>query len=289
MKNAIALGTFDGVHIGHKAVLNLPDDCFKIAVTFNLPPKAIFSGETELITDLEDKCRILKELGIDEVFVLDFLEVKDLSGSDFLEFLKEKFNPSFISCGYDYRFGKGGELSVKDLKAFCEKEGIIFRETSEVSKGGKKVSSSLIREMLKKGDFKGANRLLSEDFSFETEVISGDKRGRTIGFPTVNQIYPENLLKLEFGVYETRVSFDNKIYKGITNIGIRPTFKSNFIISETYIDDFSGDLYGKKLRITPIRFIRKEVKFSSIEELKKQIDLDLMNIKESKNGCKKEK
>lgn len=280
MKNAIALGTFDGVHIGHREVLNLPDDYFKIAVTFKNPPKASFGGTVELITCLEDKCRILKNLGIDEVFVLDFLEVKDLSGDKFLKFLKEKFNPAYISCGYDYRFGKGGECTKEDLKAFCEKENILFNETPKVSLNGNKVSSTLIRELLKNGDFNEANRLLTEPFSFEAEVVSGDKRGRTIGFPTVNQIYPETLLKLPFGVYETRVSFDDKIYKGITNIGIRPTFKLDFIISETYIDGFSGDLYGKKLRITPVKFIREEIKFSSVDELKKQIDLDLMNIKE---------
>ena len=112
--------------------------------------------------------------------------------------------------------------------------------------------------MLRKGDVGSANKLLSEPFSFEAKVIEGDKRGRTIGFPTVNQKYPEELVKLRFGVYKTKIEFEGQEYIGITDIGIRPTYKSDFIISETYIKDFDGDLYGKILRITPFEFLRDE-------------------------------
>jgi riboflavin kinase/FMN adenylyltransferase len=107
-----------------------------------------------------------------------------------------------------------------------------------------------------------------------SEVIQGDKRGRTIGFPTVNQKYPEELVRLRFGVYKTKIEYNGKEYFGITDIGIRPTYKLDFIISETYIKDFSGNLYGEELRITPLEFLRDEVKFTSLEELKKQIAID---------------
>ena len=140
---------------------------------------------------------------------------------------------------------------------------------------GEIVSSTRIREMLRNGEVKAANEILYEPFSFTAKVMQGDKRGRTIGFPTVNQRYPENLVKLKFGVYKTKINIDGKEYCGITDIGTRPTFKTDYVISETFIKDFSGDLYGKELKITPLEFLRDEKKFNSLEELKKQIAEDL--------------
>jgi riboflavin kinase/FMN adenylyltransferase len=120
---------------------------------------------------------------------------------------------------------------------------------------------------------------MKNPFFFEAEVLQGDKRGRTIGFPTINQKYPEDLVKVKFGVYKTKVIADGKAYDGITNIGLRPTFESEYIISETFIKDFSGDLYGKTVKIVLEEFIRPEVKFGSLEELKQQIEKDINYIK----------
>lgn len=278
MKNAIALGTFDGVHIGHRAVLDLPSDYRKIAVTFSLPPKALLSGEISLITTPKDKCRILKNIGIDEVFFLEFEEVKNMSPTDFLNFLMDKYNPKFISCGFNYRFGKNGEGNTDTIKSFCEGNGILFKINEPVTSENTVVSSTYIRKLLKNGQVKEANALLSEPFSFEAEVDSGDKRGRTIGFPTANQKYPKELVKLRLGVYKTKIEIDEKHYFGITDIGIRPTYELDYVISETYIRGFSGDLYGKNLRITPLEFLREEKKFSSLEELKEQIKKDINRV-----------
>lgn len=278
MKTAIALGTFDGVHIGHRAVLRLPDDYRKVAVTFSLPPKAVISGERSLITTPDDKCRILKNIGIDEVFLLEFEEVRNMSPIDFLRFLKQKYNPELISCGFNYRFGKDGCGDSNTIKKFCMDNGIQLNITEAVMSGGDIVSSTYIRGLLRDGKVTAAARLLTEPFSFEAEVIEGDKRGRTIGFPTVNQKYPEELVRLRFGVYKTKIEIDGKMYFGITDIGIRPTYELDYIISETYIKDFSGDLYGKNLRITPLEFLREEKKFSSLEELKKQIKKDINRV-----------
>ena len=275
MKNAIALGTFDGVHKGHRAVLDLPCDYRKTAVTFLVPPKSVLTGETALITSTADKRRILENIGMDEVLLLDFNAVRDKTPEDFLEFLKEKYNPQLISCGFNYRFGKSGQGNSETIKEFCLKNGIDFKITDPVTKDGNIISSTAIREMLKNGEISAANKLLSEPFSFVSEVIQGDKRGRTIGFPTVNQKYPEELVRLRFGVYKTKIEYNGKEYFGITDIGIRPTDKLDFIISETYRKDFSGDRYGEELRITPLEFLRDEVKFTSLEELKKQIAIDL--------------
>jgi riboflavin kinase/FMN adenylyltransferase len=274
-KTAVALGTFDGVHKGHCAVLDLPQNCYKAVVTFHCPPKAVFSGEKELIMSVEDRFSKLYSMGIDEIFAMDFNSVKDMGAKSFLDFINSKYNPSLISCGFNYRFGKNGEGDVAELEAYCSANGIEYRCAKPVKTGEVPISSSIIRQLLKAGDIETATELLGEPFSFAAEVIHGQRRGRTIGFPTVNQKYPEELVRLRFGVYKTKVDFNGEEYYGITNIGIRPTFESDFVICETYIKDFSGDLYGKKLRITPLEFLREEKKFDSLEELKKQIEKDL--------------
>lgn len=275
MKNAIALGTFDGIHIAHRKVLDLPQDHRKIAVTFQKPPKMFFEKNQELLISYDDKVEILKSLGYAEVLSLDFGSVKDISPCRFLEFLYDKFTPSIISCGFNYRFGKGGKGDTELLSRFCEEKGIELKICSPVMQGENTISSSLIREMLKNGEVEKANSLLYAPFSFKTIVESGNKRGRTIGFPTVNQRYPEDLVNLKFGVYKTKVWIENCKYDGITNIGIRPTFESNYVISETYIKEFSGDLYGKTVKVEILKFLREEKKFSSLEEIKNQIEQDL--------------
>lgn len=278
MKNALSLGTFDGVHIGHRAVLDMPRDYRRVAVTFSVPPKAVFSGKKELIMTVEDKKSTLKTMGIDEVLTLEFNAVKGMEPQEFLLFLWDKYRPQLISCGFNYRFGKDAKGDTEFLKQFCDQKGIKLCVSGSVKCEGETVSSSLIRNLLKNGDIEKANRLLTVPFSFESEVIKGHQRGRTIGFPTVNQKYPEELVNLKFGVYKTRVLFDGEEYVGITDIGVKPTFLNDFVISETYIKDFNGDLYGKKIRIEPIAYIREEKKFSGLEELKEQINEDLRRL-----------
>lgn len=275
MKRAIALGTFDGVHKGHRAVLTLPDEMQKTAVIFALPPKAVLSGQPRSIMTAEDKFAALKKIGIDEIFTLNFNKVKDMPPEDFLRFLKEKFSPDLISCGFNYHFGKNATGNTEILGDFCRENGIEFNCHGAVSEDGEPISSTRIREYLKNGDIESANKLLTFPFSFKAEVISGDRRGRTIGFPTANQKYPSELIPIKFGVYKSKIIVDGEEYNGITNIGIRPTFKTDYIISETYIIGFSGNLYGKEITTVPIRFVRGEVKFSSVEELKKQIETDI--------------
>ena len=275
MKTAIALGTFDGVHIAHRVVLSVPNEYKKTAVTFEMPPKMFFKGKRELLMSFEDKAQILKDLGFDQIVNLEFEKVKNTEPLHFLEFLCETYNPSLISCGFNYRFGKNGEGDTALLKEFCNQKGIECRICEAVTQDAETVSSTLIRNLLKQGEIEKANVLLQGEFSFSAKVIKGDKRGRTIGFPTINQKYPEDLVKIKFGVYKTKVLIDGKLYDGITNIGVRPTYLSDYVISETYIKNFSGDLYGKNVRIIPKKFLREEIKFASLEELKKQIEKDL--------------
>ncbi|MBR7132367.1 MAG: riboflavin biosynthesis protein RibF [Clostridia bacterium] len=275
MKNAIALGTFDGIHRGHLAVLDMPDEYNKIAVTFSYPPKVQNPAEARLIMTCEDKCRVLGKIGIDETLVLEFERVKNISAEEFLLSLYEKYEPSLISCGFNYRFGKNRTGTADTVKEFCALHNIEFSCKEPVTDNGKVVSSTYIRSLIEEGKVDVAASLLAESFSFEAEVIKGDQRGRTIGFPTINQKYPVELVKLKFGVYEADVLFNGIKYRGITNIGVRPTFLSDYVISETYIEGFSGDLYGESVRIIPKKFLRGEMKFSGLEELKSQIAADL--------------
>ncbi len=274
MRNAVALGTFDGLHKGHLAVLSVPDCYNKNALIFNIPPKCIKKGSIELLLPPEDKINRLEKMGF-KVKGLDFSDVEHLSPTEFLEYIKKEFDPALISCGFNYRFGFEGKGDTEDLAEFCGENGIILKIANAVNDNGETISSSVIRKALREGDVAKANRLLGYDFSFSAPVIKGDGRGKTLGFPTINQVYPEMLCKPKFGVYKTEVLIDNKVYKGVTDIGNRPTYPLDYVISETFIKDFGGDLYGKKLKVTLKEFIRSEKKFSSKEELIIQIKKDI--------------
>ncbi len=274
MQNAVALGTFDGLHKGHSSVLNIPDNYTKIALIFEIPPKCLKKGQIELLLTPEEKKIRLEKMGF-RVVSLDFEAVKQLTSTQFLEYINTAFNPKLVSCGFNYRFGFGGEGDTLGLAKFCSENSIILKVASPVRYGDETISSSIIRNALKNGDIKKANRLLGYDFSFKAPVIKGDGRGKGLGFPTINQAYPKILTPLKFGVYKTEISVENKLYEGITNIGVRPTFPVDYIISETFIRGFSGDLYGSEPTVILKDFIRAEKKFSSSAELKQQILKDI--------------
>lgn len=278
MKTALALGTFDGVHKGHRAVLELPPEYKKIAVVFPLPPKAALLGEPIALMTPEDKCRVLKSIGTDEVFKLDFGKVRNMPPYNFLKFLRDTFSPDYISCGFNYRFGKNASGDTALLSEFCKENGIMLKVCEPVTADGETVSSTEIRAFLKNGEPEKANSLMTEPFSYTAPVIRGDERGRTLGFPTANQKYPEVLIPVRFGVYKSSAVINGKAYSAITDIGVRPTFKTDYIISETFIKDFSADIYGREMRVSLLGFIRGEIKFSSAEELAAQIKKDIRSV-----------
>lgn len=276
-KTAVALGTFDGVHLGHLAVLELAKGSgFKsVAVSFPEPPKSVISGNKNLLTTPLEKKEILEKSGIEQVNYLDFAEICNYSPEQFLEYIIKEFNVGAVCCGFNYRFGKGGSGDTNLIKNFCQEKNIKFFMAEPRKNGEEIVSSTLIRGLLGEGRVMEANSLLSEPFGFSGEIVHGDKRGRTIGFPTINQLYPENKAPLRFGVYKTEVTVLGKTYKGITNIGHRPSFPSGEIIAETHILDFSGEVYGQTAKISFLRFIRDEQRFDDIEELKSNIKNDI--------------
>ncbi|MBO5909201.1 MAG: bifunctional riboflavin kinase/FAD synthetase [Clostridia bacterium] len=273
---AIALGMFDGVHLGHQAVLKnaTNSDLKSVAITFSSLP---FKTGGWLMTK-EQKEIELKNQGIDEVMFLDFCEVCEMEPDEFMAYIEEKYNVKKICCGFNYRFGRRAEGDTAFLQKYCEERNIEFSLCDKISYGGKTVSSSYIRSLISDGKISRATALLSRPFSFKAKVSHGDQRGRAIGFPTTNQVYPEGLATPKFGVYKTKVLIDGKEYLGITNIGLRPTFRNDFVSAETFIKDFSSDCYGKEIELFLLEFIRPERKFDSVEELKAAISDDLSKI-----------
>lgn len=272
---ALALGTFDGIHKGHLAVLksaiNSKADK-RIVVTFAAPP---MKAGAKLIMPEDIKEKEFLKLGFDEILLLDFEKVKDMSPTEFLDMLFSKYNVKSISCGFNYRFGKSALGTTETIKEYAEYHGAECKIIEPVYYKDEPISSTRIRAAIEKGDITVANDMLGFPFFLESEVISGDARGRKMGFPTANQIPNKDLAILKFGVYKTETEFEGKKYKSITNIGIRPTYKTESPLAETHIIGFSGELYGKKLKVSFLEFIREEKKFSGLDEVKRQIEKDL--------------
>ena len=275
---ALALGTFDGLHTGHMSVINsaLQSGFESIAVIFADPPAAsLLNKEHANILDAQFKIKLLKQLGFSDVIVLDFAKVKDIEATEFLENLVKQFNPKKICCGFNYTFGKDKRGNVTVLEKFCKDRKIELSVSQNVTSEGISISSTYIRSLIGKGNVKKANTFLKVPFGFCAEVLHGDERGRTIGFPTINQVYPKNLVLPRFGVYASRCTVNEKEYNAITNIGLRPTFKTEQVTAETHILDFNEDLYAQKICVTLDEFLRDEICFENIDALKNQISLDI--------------
>lgn len=278
MKTALALGTFDGVHQGHRAVLAQTASYNSVAVTFCIPPKAVNGNENSLIMMPDDKVSALKQIGISKVEMLDFDKVKNLEPLEFLCLLEERFAFDKIVCGFNYRFGAKAKGDADFIKLYCKEHKKEFVCVDAVKEQGGVISSTNIRKLIEQGDIKEANRFIFGGFGFSSKVLSGDQRGRDMGFPTINQEYPKMLCVPRFGVYKSEVIVDEKHYKAITNLGHRPTFRTKEIFCETHIFGFSGNIYGMNVTLKLLEFLREEKKFDSIEELKNQIKKDIQII-----------
>lgn len=260
---ALALGDFDGMHKAHKTVITGADDVIIYCVNnkFSLLQKSIF------------------ERRYPNTVFADFDDIKYLDGKDFIEkILIDKFGAGIVLCGFNFRFGKNASWSAMDMRKYLEKKDVWVRILEHLDFDGEPISSTRIRKAIENGNIEQANEMLGYNFTFESEVIEGDKRGRTIGFPTINQNLPDGLIVAKYGVYESRVFVDGVAYKAFTNIGIRPTWRVNFPMAETHIFDYSGNLYGRIIRIELIRYLRGEKEFSSVNELKKQLNYDKSSI-----------
>lgn len=279
-RTAVALGNFDGMHVGHMAVLEgaksfQKDGLVPVAVLFDEHSmKAITGIAPPMLMTVGERNEYIIKKGL-KLETIIFNEIKNLSPEDFVEkILVEKLRAGAVCCGYNYRFGKDAAGSAETMRKICDRLGIKCKIAGEVDVAGHAVSSTQIRSLIENGETEKANEMLGHKFGFSSPVIDGDKRGRRLGFPTINQELPQELVLPRFGVYRTDVTVGNRRYKGVTNIGKRPTVGTEKILSETYIIDFDESIYGESVDIRLIKFIRSERKFSSFDELARQIKTD---------------
>ncbi|MBO5027068.1 MAG: riboflavin biosynthesis protein RibF [Clostridia bacterium] len=269
---AMLLGGFDGLHLGHRQLLSRAKESgLPVGVMTIVGGK----GDESLFTFAEREL-IFRENGADFVFELPFAEIKDLSANEFLRLLQTEFSPHVFVCGEDFRFGAGAKGDAKTLKGA---DTVRVEVLPLVEKYGEKVSSKTVKEHLKQGEIEMANVLLGENFFLLGEVIKDRQIGRTLGFPTANVLYPNGKFPLKKGVYETRICVGNDTYRGITNYGARPTFNNSDVLTETYLDVFDGDLYGKTLKIEFVRYLRDIQKFDGVDALKKQLTQDIERVR----------
>ncbi len=286
--HAVALGSFDGLHVGHRALLSACMETaekygIKSAVcTFDINPKKVLTGTVSLLTDNEEKVRRINDVGIDDVCMERFdTEYAKMPPEEFFyKVLIGKCRAKCLVCGENYRFGAKGKGDTELLAELCKKEGLELAVVPFVQDVGETVSSSMIRKLIENGEVDRAQRLMTVPFSISGKVTYGKGLGRKMGLPTINLNFGEDSVIPKYGVYAVKVIFDGKSYKGAANVGVRPTVDGKKVNAEVNIIDFNGDLYSKKVKIEFLRFIREEKKFSGIDELKAQIQKDKKQIED---------
>lgn len=285
-KTVYALGFFDGVHLGHQALLQTCRelarelDGFTGAVTFDTHPEILTAHKApRLINRVEDRNQLLCNLGVERLCTLPFDEhIRTMPWQDFFRLLLEEYSAAGLVCGDDFRFGYRGEGNALLLQQACREAGIPCRIVPEQVLDGERISSTRIRNLLEQGDMEGAVRLLGHPHVLSGTVVSGRKLGRTIGVPTANLRLPEHLAQPKYGVYACSAHVDGHIYPSVTNIGTRPTVEGHHVTVESWLLGFEGDLYGKELKLEFHKFLRPEEKFGSLEELKTQIHTDAAQV-----------
>ncbi len=278
----VALGFFDGVHIGHRYLLKTAVEEAKsrgisaLALTFSEEGSELMKSPRARLCSEEERIAAFEELGVRYVALLNFNEIKNTAPEDFVrDIIIGECHADAAVCGFNFRYGKSAAGNADTLSRQMKDNGRATVICEPYLYDGESVSSSRIRECIAAGDMERANKMLGGCFSVTAEVSHGKELGRMLGMPTANQAFPENKVIPRFGVYATRVTVDGKKYNAVTNIGIRPTVDDGeFVNCESHIIDYTGDLYGKVLRIELCRFIREEKKFPSVDALKSQIEKD---------------
>ncbi len=274
------IGAFDGVHLGHMELIKFAKTVsskYQI-LTFDPIPKKYFNNEHELLSTKQMKINILSKNNPESIIFLSFENIKELSPLDFCNILSEKLNTRAIVVGRDFKFGKDRVGDVKFLIKYFGKSNVHVLNDYEVN--NLKVSSTLIKSSISDGKIDLANKLLGYTFSLKGKIIHGNRMGHSIGFPTANMKIDKELVIPKFGVYEVIVTIKEKKYKGLMNIGKKPTVSEEFNLShEVHILDFNEDIYDSIIEVELQSFIREEIKFENINQLKAQIAIDIKSIK----------
>ncbi len=276
--SAVALGSFDGIHIGHQAVISgaLEGEAkglIPTVFTFEASPLAELDGNpaAELMTN-EQKIKFMETLGIRQIYMLPFSSVMNLSAQEFVdEVLVKICRSKKVCCGFNFHFGHGGKADGETLKKLCAEAGIEAEIIPAVMAGDEPVSSTRIRALIAAGEVRKAAQLLGRPFGFDFTVVRGRQLGRKLGAPTINQPFPKGFILPRFGVYASHVYVDGRRYYGVTNVGVKPTVGSDCALAETWIPDFSGDLYDQNIQVDLLEFVRPEKKFDDISQLRDEI------------------
>ena len=282
--SAVAIGKFDGIHLGHRQLLGeivakKQEGMKAVVFTFNPSPSVLFSKVKEKeLTSCEEKRKIFEALGIDVLveFPLTYETAATPKENFVKDILVQKLNAKHIVAGTDLSFGKNGEGNSTFLLEESSKYGFEVEIIDKISYKGEIISSTLVRKAISEGDVKKARFMLGSPYFVQGVVKKGNQIGRTIGFPTVNISAGEDKLLPPNGVYKTEVVFEGRILEAITNVGCKPTVADDGqIFIESYIYNFTENIYGKEIEVHFLEFIRKEQKFGSIEELKEQLQKDI--------------
>ena len=268
---AVAVGTFDGIHSGHKKVLEsaILSGHFPVALVINRKKD---ENSPPAITTKKRRDELMESLGIKCILDIDFDNIYFLSPVEFVEdFLKNGLGAVSVSCGFNFKYGKNAVGDTALLKELCERNGIELCVAPPENYEGAPVSSTRIRAAVEEGKVRDAAKMLSRYFSFDFPVLQGDKIGRTLDMPTINQVFPKGFILPKVGVYAVNVSIEGKNYKGVCNIGPRPTIDRTEFRAETNIIGFSGNLYGKRPRVSLVEYIRETKKFPSLSALREEV------------------
>lgn len=288
VNTVLTTGTFDGIHLGHQEIIKKVVDIShneslrNLIITFHPHPRKVINPESsiKLLTIPQEQSKILESLGVENHLIINF--TKSFSETTSYQFIKdyivEKIGVKKIVIGYDHHFGKSRQGNIEFLKSISKEFSFEVIEIPPFEFDSMVVSSSLIRNELQNGNIKIVNKMLGRNYSLCGEIISGDGRGRKLGYPTANIKIDEDKALPKLGIYAVFVFIDEVRYNGLLSIGKRPTFYNNGkIVSEVYIYNFDADIYGKFVKVELIEKIREEEKFNSVEELVNQMNLDKEN------------
>jgi riboflavin kinase / FMN adenylyltransferase len=286
----LATGTFDGLHLGHKSVLNYLSGmktcsfpCPSVVATFSNHPRSVLfpSQKPELLSTLDEKIELFENQGIDFVYLMEFTpDLASLSPREFIEKFILPIKPKGVVVGREHFFGKNKEGNTRVMEELGNEFGFSVFEAPGFYKNGINVSSSAIRDLLAEGDINGANTLLGYQYFFSGKVIEGLRIGKTLGYPTANLLLHDEKLIPAQGVYAAKAIIHQQEYFGMLYIGNRPTFNNEELSIEINIFNFTGNLYNQLIRIIPVQRLRGDMKFSGAAELKVQIETDELLTKQ---------